>query len=538
MKNIIIILLTSFLLLSNLTYSQNWQWANQIGSNSLYGERANVISDGTNFYAIGSFGNIFKFPNDTLQCIGVNDIFVVKYNGTGNEIWAKRIGGFNNNFMDYEDAKGVYDSVNNCIYIAGDFIGSANFGSITLNSTFDSSDVFIAKMDLNGNFIWAKKAGSDNIDNAYVFIQPDGNVLLAGKVGKTATFGTFQIPAGGYFARYDTNGNCIWADHIYSGPDNYEVNISFINSDIIMGGYFRNTAMIDTATLISNGSIDGYITRMDSTGNVKWIKTFGNIGVDGVGGVATDNLNNIFIAGAFESLINLDGLPISNSGKDILIAKFNEFGHLIWARQIFGNGSIQGCGNIELDSDGNSYVIGNFSGTGSFGTYNVSTSNAYDMFITRYNTLGDCLGVRHFGQASGHYLAIDNVGSVCCIGVFLNSITIGSSTFTSLGNQDIFIAKIDEITGVGDLGRKINNQLLIYANPNDGKCNITIPDEFLNENDLVLNIYDQSGKQIQQQNSTMHEGRIQINLESEAKGVYHVSLTNKIKTYNGRIVFE
>ena len=83
-----------------------------------------------------------------------------------------------------------------------------------------------------------------------------------------------------------------------------------------------------------------------------------------------------------------------------------------------------------------------------------------------------------------------------------------------------------------------NNQLIIYANPTTGKCNINVPDEFLNEPNLTLSIFDNSGKLIQQQKLEMIENKIKLDLDAEAKGIYTALLSNGKKSYSGKIVFE
>ena len=93
-------------------------------------------------------------------------------------------------------------------------------------------------------------------------------------------------------------------------------------------------------------------------------------------------------------------------------------------------------------------------------------------------------------------------------------------------------------TGIGGEGRLANNQLIIYANPNAGKCNITIPDEFQNEANLSLYIFDSNGKLIQQIPVQMNENQVKLNLEAEAKGIYNVTLSNGISSFKGKIVFE
>ena len=65
-----------------------------------------------------------------------------------------------------------------------------------------------------------------------------------------------------------------------------------------------------------------------------------------------------------------------------------------------------------------------------------------------------------------------------------------------------------------------------------------MPDDFVNEKNLVLSICDNKGKLIQQKTLQMNEGNIKLNLEQEVKGVYNVVLSNNKKSYNGKIVFE
>jgi hypothetical protein len=106
------------------------------------------------------------------------------------------------------------------------------------------------------------------------------------------------------------------------------------------------------------------------------------------------------------------------------------------------------------------------------------------------------------------------------------------------GGKDAFVAKIDLKTAIPEYRIDGSNELFIYANPNEGKCTIDVPDDFLYENNLVLRIFDTSGKLIRQTPLVMNEGRIQLSLEQEAKGIYTATLSNNEKSYHGRIVFE
>ena len=153
------------LLLCSVASAQisTWQWAKQGGSTSL-DAMGNLCTDANgDVYVIGSFGfsnpatSYIIFDNDTVFNDGVNQIFLVKYSGNGAILWAKSIGGYNpNNGVSsmYERGGQVfYDASTNSILITGNFSGGYNFGATTL---FGIDDLFLAKLDLNGNFIWAK----------------------------------------------------------------------------------------------------------------------------------------------------------------------------------------------------------------------------------------------------------------------------------------------------------------------------------------------------------------------------------------------
>ena len=104
--------------------------------------------------------------------------------------------------------------------------------------------------------------------------------------------------------------------------------------------------------------------------------------------------------------------------------------------------------------------------------------------------------------------------------------------------SDAFIARSSPLIGIDENIFRQKNQLLIYANPNHGRCKLQVPDEFVHERSLLLRIFDNNGRMIQQTQVIMNEDKIRVNLEAEAKGIYNVTLSNKKKSYQGKIVFE
>ena len=527
------------------SFSQDWQWSHQIGSDYMfYGERARVISDGNDVFLIGSYGGTLYLPNHTLQSNGNNDIFIAKFDAAGSDLWAKSLGG-NYPQPDYlEDASGVYDKTCNCIYVAGTFKNTIDFGGgISLNASSGASDNFLARMELDGTFRWAKRFGGNGKERTPIInVNRSGKIYILAQVEDSSWFDSFHTGSGGIMAQYDSSGNCLSAEFKFTAPVTGNTNgvfLDFIRTDLIIYGAFRSIPFqLDTAMLTTNGSYDAFISRMDSIGHMKWIKNYGNGGVDYFQNISHDDSNNIYVIGGFKDSINLDGNVLYNTnGSDILFAKLDSSGIFIWVKQAYVSGINSSGNSIQCDSVGNCYVACDFSGTALLDTFHLSTTNARDMCISRFNSNGNILGVRHFGDATCFNSTVDGTGSVYCTGAFNNSITIGADNFTALLGQDIWFAKIDAFTGIEE-GERRSNQLLIYANPNEGKCSITVPDEFRHEKNLTLSIYDAKGTLIQQGSVQMNDDKVRVNIEQQAKGVYNVTLGNGKKNYSGKIIFE
>jgi hypothetical protein len=539
-----------FLFLPFGILSQSWQWANSYGGGcSSFGERANsIFSDGMNFYLVGSYGCNLHLPGGSiLSSNGYNDIFVAKFDPAGALLWAKTIGGSLNQPYALEDANGVYDPVNNCIYMGGSIIGTVNFPQgVTANADGGSPDVFVARMDLNGNFSWVRSFGSVGNsgfggDIGKVFIEPDGDVLVTGELDGPAAIGPISLNKGGFFARYDSNGNCKWAANKF-GPSRVGTRIGFVGDDMIMAGaYYYDSTYIDTVVLNNKGSYDGYISRLDSAGKVKWIKNFTGTGWDGITAIYVDQ-NSIMVGGDFRDTMELGGFQLINPSQDIFIAKLDFNGSVKWLKQNNASGSIEEPSSISAGPSGTFYIAGIFSGTISFGSNLISTTNSNDMFIARLDSVGDWIGVLNFGHATGKGTVVDQNGAVYCTGSFKNTVNIGTTSLTSYDSQDIFVAKLDAITGINS-NTKLSqqNQLIIYANPNKGTFNIKVPEEVKDFDEAVLLVYDKQGKEVGKfsldEKSTDKKNPF-FDVSNSTAGTYVVKLVQKGKVFTGQLVLE
>lgn len=159
-----------------------------------------------NVYITGTFRVYLDFGAFHLTNAGVTDAYIVKYNSSGIEQWAKSGGGL---MYDYsEDIKIHNESnpANSWFYIVGNFFGPSTFGSLVLNNTYPLTiDTYGIKYDLNGNAIWAVNGGSVTFDRSNgATITPKGNLLYTGNIFDTSTFGWQTFNTGANWNMYVT----------------------------------------------------------------------------------------------------------------------------------------------------------------------------------------------------------------------------------------------------------------------------------------------------------------------------------------------
>lgn len=176
--------------LSKYDSAGNLLWIKHIESNADCYSRS-IATDNNNFvYIPGSFRDTINF-NDTLPdgneailtSIGNYDIFIAKYDTSGNLLWIKQIGDKYYNGGNYI----VTDSEDN-FYLVGNFKEAISIGDTLLicySPDENSVNVFIAKFDNNGNFIWAKKIGSYIDGVGGIITDIDNNVYVTGSVRYT-----------------------------------------------------------------------------------------------------------------------------------------------------------------------------------------------------------------------------------------------------------------------------------------------------------------------------------------------------------------
>jgi hypothetical protein len=119
-------------------------------------------------------------------------VFVAKVDPSGSYVWATPAGGFS-----LDVGYGTSALPDGSSTVTGYFQSTATFGSTTLTSA-GNQDVFVAKMDPSGAWVWATPAGGALGDNGYgISTLPDGSSTVTGPFRGTATFGLTTLTSAG-----------------------------------------------------------------------------------------------------------------------------------------------------------------------------------------------------------------------------------------------------------------------------------------------------------------------------------------------------
>ncbi|HEY1037948.1 MAG TPA: SBBP repeat-containing protein, partial [Bacteroidia bacterium] len=398
--------------ISKLDENGNLLWAKQLGG--LLGERGFAITTdaSANVYVTGYFEGAVDFDPSflgitLLTTLGEPDIFVCKFDASGNLVWAKQMGGSG---YDYSFAITVDNSGN--VYTTGKFQGTADFNpsALAVNnliSNAGSEDVFVSCLNSSGNYVWAQKIGGASNDNAYgITLHPGGDLLITGYFQGTTDFDPGAatvnlISAGGrdaFVLKLTSAGAYTWAKQL-GGTSNDEANAIISDADgyIYTTGLYQGSGDFDpsasTNNLISNGGSDIFVSKLNSSGAFMWSASMGGTLNDEANSITLSSQKEIHISGYFSGTADFDPAATTVSlasagGSDIFIAAVTTSGQLDWARQV-GGASDDEAASIYLDASDNIYTTGYFQGTADFNpessVNNLVSSGSFEMFIAKIN---------------------------------------------------------------------------------------------------------------------------------------------------------
>ena len=436
---------------SALGQSASARWARGVGGiDDDYGW--SVATDSArNVYVAGYFTVLAAVGPTNFMSYGGTDIFLVKYDRNGNPLWATRAGGATN-----DQGRAVVTDAAGDVYLTGHFRGAGTFGASNILSR-GAEDLFLAKLDSSGQWLWTSTAGGTNRDEGRsVAIDGAGNCYAAGVFFGSAGFGTNTVTSRGQMdvviAKASAGGEWLWARSFGGAAFDESRGIAATASgECYVTGFFNGTAEFPGTNLVSRGGSDTFVAKFGTNGDLLWVQQAGGTNADEGHAVALDTAGNLHLTGGFAATANIFGTNVSAQGfvgaMDAFLVKLDADGKLVWFQR--GTGSSQDSGNaIGLNVEGDVYVSGLFVGTASFGSQRLmSTSGQADVFFVKYTRDGNFLWAFQAGGTaymSGNGLGVDSEGSAYGTGFYRFSTTVGGLILTNNNfARDAFIVRVD-----------------------------------------------------------------------------------------------
>ncbi|MDF2436170.1 MAG: hypothetical protein K0Q95_546 [Bacteroidota bacterium] len=554
MRLIPLLLILSWL---SVNAQPNLSWAKRMGDTA-EDEGADVTIDAVgNVYTTGCFRGIVDFDPGpgvyNLKSSGDHDIFITKFDASGNLIWARKMGGLAG---DGGQSITVDDTGN--VYTAGVFSGTGDFdpGPGMYYLTASAYDIFICKLDSSGNLIWAKNMGGPNSQTPYtVQLDSAGNIYTSGFFSGSADFdpgpAVYSFTSNGsgdiFISKLTNAGDFVWAKHLGSKDWDYGGRIALDQrSNLYIIGSFRDTMDLDPGisvfNAISHGQSDIFISKLDSSGNLVWAKTFGSYNDDVLGSIIADNSGNVYCTGSFGAATDFDPgtgnytLSPMSWDEDIFISKLDSSGTFVWAKSFGGMAGDNG-NDIALDSSGNVYTVGRFYYTADFdpgpGTYHISSGTGVTCYLNKLDPAGS--NVWAIPYPDGAYfiesIAIDKSGNIYTTGSLLGTGTsdfdLGSGVYnlTCAGAFDVYVTKYNEelVTGTSE---KFNNSgvISIYPNPTAGLFRLRMNGS--TNKDVKIEIIDLAGKLMFATIRNIENNNVEIDASCLSNGIYFLKILN------------
>jgi gliding motility-associated-like protein len=400
------------------------------------------------------------------------------------------------------------------VFSVGQFRSTTDFdfGIGTFNLTPNGAeDVFVQKMDSNGNLLWAFQIGGEGSPLGYdddnisdIEIDNFGNIIVIGQFGGICDFdpsiNDFFISSLGnsdvFIAKYSNNGEFIWAKSI--GGINIDSGTSItcdINDNIIATGQFYGTVDLDPSInsyFISSfgNSLDIFTLKLNSNGDFVWASSTGGFSSD-LAYSTIDSNNDILQTGIFAGNVDFDptnsiyNLSMNNTYYSIFVRKLDLNGEFIWAKGI--SCSVGSCESTSItsDSDNNIIITGYFQGTCDFDpsldNYLLTSNGGVDIFILKLNANGDFIWAKSFGGSSTEYgvsIINDAFNNIYINGIVtseLNTIDFDpeNNSFYLNENSGTFFLNLDQNGNFNwvcspQSSQSGNNILLCETNPHSG----------------------------------------------------------------------
>ncbi len=373
-----------------------------------------------NIYTTGRFNALTDFDPGpgvyNLDAYDYTDMFVCKMNEMGELLWVKQIA--------------------------------------EIGDTASIRPISIA-VDLQGNVL------TTGFFNGTVDFDPGigtFNLVSAGELNDVS------FPKNVFVSKLDTDGNFMWAGSIAQEADAQSTGIAVDeNNNIYTTGYFTGTVDFDPGASVfelnSNAmGANSFVCKLDPLGDFEWAKAFSGSTAVLAQGIEIHG-NDLYTTGYFIGTIDFDpsttttNFQVSSGGSDLFVNKLDLDGNYQWAQKAGGLADENAYGVAINPTNGNVFVTGILTDTTDFDpsaeNWGVNSHGEWDAFLVKFSECTPSIGITEVADACNQYTWMENDGLYTTSGIYWNILTSVSGC-DSIVKLDLDLAHYDsEITFSG-----------------------------------------------------------------------------------------
>ncbi len=482
MRLFISTLLSSFLFHCGLSQIPANDWVKTFGGPGRELALESKIDPSGNIVTVGFYNDSVDLDPGTgvygIATHGDNDAFIQKLDANGNFIWAKVI-----HSTTSLGAYSVDFDKNGNVYVTGGFSGpSVDFDPDPVTTHYltrgpqESRGFYTLKLDGSGNFVWAtaqtgrdvvRRIITDSVGNSYCMFAFLGQFDLdPSPSGTNFTSSSFVQTV---IQKLDSAGNLVWS-RLLSSTSGFQGQELVLTSqgEVVLVGAFKGTCNLQSAgVLVNNTSEDkGIVVTLDDAGTYQKAFFFQGSGYCEISDVVSDANQNLYLAGRFDGVVDLNPGPSGTSNtpnhEGLFVAKYNNLDSLLWYDTYETDLNLNPLdpnvvADITIDQSMNLFITGQFDQDLVHSQATLTSNGDLDIFLAQYDSAGTPLWLDHIGAGSRDEsvsLLVNQDNFLHLTGRYSGNVAFDPSkpntTVNAASTGNIFIVKFNKCNDTGD----------------------------------------------------------------------------------------
>ena len=512
MKNLKLVLSIQFMIIFVLSYAQNpsIEWQKCIGGSDDDDATSIIQTSDGGYITVGCISS-----NDfDINCNHdiISDIFVVKISNNGNIIWKRCLGGSD------IDINPIIIETNDSGYIVASTTYSNDGDVFGFHTSINNPDAWIVKLDSVGNIVWQKCYGGTDRDEVFdIILSDEGGCVFVGSTlsidGDLLNLNSYSNSIQGWIVKIDSVGNILWQKLLGGSYDDILYSVSkTTDGNYVVAGVTSS----DDGDVVGNTSIEsGWILKLSETGSILWQKCLNRGVYSRVTDIIQSSNGNI--------LATCEYMPTSTSFSNFncYVLNLSNSGNVVWEKELGGTREDY-LKSIQETSDGG-FIVGGTTESWDGDLSNVFSNGFEDFWIIKLTETGNiswqkCLGGTGFDE-------LRSIEQTSDLGFIIAGST-NSKDGDVIGNHfinpnessdDMWVVKLSPNVYINQYN--VEETMNIFPNPTSNILKIQTETKYFGESYQIISILGQVVAK-----GTINSENMKIDVSSLGKGVYIVKI--------------